>query len=129
EDEPSDAIEATFCRLTLKAVGATRKPRSKDRASKAQRARTTRELVKAIHKGRIEEFAQATEMQVIDALKKIRKPMELRPLIDQALNQGTCVTTTSLLTGLGLKTEENFPDPEYKELAKALYTRSGECGL
>jgi soluble lytic murein transglycosylase len=47
--------------------------------------------------------------------------------VELVLSQATCPSST-LLTALGQKAEEFFPEPEFRALATRLYLRASECG-
>jgi soluble lytic murein transglycosylase len=128
-DEPRDAIEAVFCRLWLEGSG-VKPARAKRRVSLSRTdwgRKRLKELGRAIASGRVDQLAQATDDELAEALKKAPGSAHLRTLIENALDNRSCPSTT-LLTGLGLRTEEDFPDSDYRELAEALYSRSAECG-
>ncbi len=128
-DEPRDAYEAVFCRLWLEAAGVHHS--HSHHATRLSSTRSGRKRLQAIQKGiasgQIEALATVTDSELHEALKKSPAAIKLRPLIENALDNKKCVSST-LLTGLGQRTEEHFPDPDYRDLAEALYARSAECG-
>jgi soluble lytic murein transglycosylase len=127
--ESADAYDALFCRLWIESTGA-RPPRPKRTPSLSKTPwgrKRLQDLKTAIASARIERLADASDSEIRQALKKSPNISKLRPLVEKALDNRACVPT-ALLTGLGHKTEENFPDPDYRDLAQALYSRSVECG-
>lgn len=130
KDEPKDAYEAVFCHLWLEASGLHHEhgPKHPLRLSSTWAGRKRlKALERAVTAGDLSALSQASESEIHETIKKAPAGMHLRPLIEAALDNHAC-TSSTLLTGLGLKSEESFPDPDYRELAEALYARSGECG-
>jgi soluble lytic murein transglycosylase len=128
-DEPRDAYDAVLCRLWLESAG-TRSSHGHRHASLAStRAGRKRllELERAAQDGRADRLSAVSDAELHETLKKIHSFEKLRLLIENALSDRSCAST-ALLTGLGLRTEERFPESDYRELAEALYARAAECG-
>jgi soluble lytic murein transglycosylase len=125
----ADAYDSLFCKLWIEASGHRSNPaRRSHRLSRTPWGRKRlKDLKHAIDKAQIERLVDATDSELREALKKSPNISKLRPLVERVLESKACVPT-ALLTGLGQKTEENFPDADYREMAEALYGRSVECG-
>lgn len=125
----TDATDSLFCKLWLKANGSrtsqTKRPHSLSKTPGGRKR--LKDLKLAIEKAQIERLADATDSEIREALKKSPNISKLRPLVERALDSKACAPT-ALLTGLGQKSEENFPEADYKEMAIALYSRAVGCG-
>ncbi len=67
------------------------------------------------------------EQRVLRALKQFNSWSDLEFIARKSQEASTC-PGTGILTALGLKTEEFFPDPRYRNMSRAFYTRASECG-
>ncbi len=67
------------------------------------------------------------EQRVLRALKQFNSWTDLEFIAHKAQEASTC-PGTGILTALGLKTEEFFPDVRYRNMSRAFYARAAECG-
>lgn len=82
----------------------------------------TRKLLAADFTG----LRNVSEAKILKALKPFREWKDLEEVSAKALNATRC-PGTGILTGLGLKAEEYFPDPKFRATARAFYSRASEC--
>ena len=87
----------------------------------------TSKTVEDITQGRIKELAQVSSSSLHRAMKKISDWSSLKSIVDQAM-QGPACPSTALLTTLGQKAEEYFPEQSYRKIAATLYSRANLCG-
>lgn len=121
--------ENVFCDFMNSASALAKVLRSGDVADPAPRY-SSREISEAVEKFRKADFAslrQFPEQKLLRALKQFNEWPELQFIAQKAQEARSC-PGSGILTALGLKTEEFFPDDRYKRMSRAFYTRSSECG-
>jgi soluble lytic murein transglycosylase len=119
------ASYSPYCPVILKHLKArTRRVSIQAKSSKNE---LRKRLRVALLNGQLPGLSGASEFELLQALKEIGDFDKLRPLLSKVVAPGSC-PATSLLTALGLKVEEYFPDEGYRTLAVSLYRRSLECG-
>ena len=88
-------------------------------------------LIFALTHGRIQSLRNVGENQLNGALKRIGNPRSLAKLLaamDAAMNEGDGCLPSPLLSAVGLRMEEEFPEQKYHDLALAFYSRADRCG-
>ena len=81
----------------------------------------------ATNQGNLLNFRDVKENALIKAFKNYDTYAPLEPLVDRSLKSKVC-PPSSLLTALGMKMEEFFPEPKFQDLATQLFAKSAECG-
>ena len=79
-----------------------------------------------ITKADLSAIRNLTDGQIYKALKSFKTWEPLQAVSDAALDSNRC-KNASILTMLGQKAEEYFPDPKFRRLAMDLYARAAEC--
>ncbi len=111
-----------FCLLILPSEG--RDPSTRlDKATK----KTLSSLTQAFESADLKTLSEASEVFLIRALKRFQGYSSLQEVAKKVLESKDC-SMGPLATTLGLKAEESFPDPAYRELAIQLYKRAAGCG-
>ena len=67
-----------------------------------------------------------TDSQIYRALKTFRSWEPLQAVVEAALDSDSC-KNAPLLTMLGQKAEEFFPEPKFRKIASDLYTKVASC--
>ncbi len=94
---------------------------------KANAKSEERKIARAIVDGDLSGLTAATESQLIRALKRVPTSRDLTPFARKLLDSPEC-PDSSLLSVLGMRVEQSFPDPDALTLATALLQRSVDCG-
>ena len=79
-----------------------------------------------IAKGNLSGIRNLTDGQIYKALKTFKSWEPLQVVSEAALDSNRC-KNASILTMLGQKAEEYFPDPKFRRLAMDMYARAAEC--
>ncbi|MBL7714197.1 MAG: lytic transglycosylase domain-containing protein [Bdellovibrionales bacterium] len=84
------------------------------------------EITRKLNSADFNGLKNVPEARILKALKTFREWKDLEEISSKVLDSSRC-PSTGVLTGLGLKAEEFFPDPKYRSLARAFYSRASEC--
>ncbi len=118
-----------YCQLSTEITRRGRRGgNGKPRLSSAQR-RKIDQLVRSLEKTDPQNvlWSDYEDSEISKALKRISPNRPLRSLVEKIIDSPEC-ENPHLLTGLGMKEEERFPNPDSKKLAKKLYEKSLRCG-
>ncbi len=126
-EEPEWVWDATFCRAVTGLSGGKRRMSPAQQLKKQLNARRVSQLVNSLKKKKWDEIKGVQESQLIQALKRSGDAERVKPFSERLLSESSC-QESSVLTAMGTKMEERFPDPTYKTLAMGLYEKSGKCG-
>lgn len=84
-------------------------------------------VVELLRAGNVNGLKEVSEGSMIRAMRSFGSFEQLEKIRDASLKARSC-PSTALLTGLGIKSEEYYPEQRFKEQARALYSRSIACG-
>lgn len=119
------AQDNPFCAVVLK-LDAKKEQDRRGGGRLLRRARVSN-WVRAILRGKLDEFKEGTESELHQALSRITRYPALERSQNAILTAPACSIPSSVYVAFGLRLESHFPDPAFRERVVTLYERAYGC--